>query len=76
MCCPHYLEESNRKPTVYKMLRDGKIINGYCIDGGSAIHLVNEKLNKAISFYTDRKAVFVEKKKSKIIEKELPHIIL
>jgi len=76
MCCPHYLEESDRRPSVHQMLKDGKAMNGYCLDGGSAAHFVNEKLINAISFYTDRKAVFVEKKNSIIIEKELPHIVL
>jgi peptidase E len=76
MCCPHYLEESDRRQSVHQMLKDGKAMNGYCLDGGSAAHFVNEKLINAISFYTDRKAVFVEKKNSSIIEKELPHIVL
>jgi|TARA_B100001013_G_scaffold343582_1_gene271600 aminopeptidase N len=76
MCCPHYIEESDRQPSVHQMLKDGKVMNGYCLDGGSAAHFVNEKLINAISFYTDRKAVFVEKKNSSIIEKQLPHIVL
>ena len=76
MCCPHYLEEPDRKPSVYDMIKNGKAMNGYCLDGGSAAHFVNEKLINAISFYTGRMAVYVQKNKSKIIEKELPHLSL
>ena len=75
MCCPHYLEESDRKPTVHKMLQDGKAMKGYGIDGGSAVHFINEKFERSISFYPERKAYFIEKDNS-IKEKELPHIVL
>ena len=75
MCCPHYLEESDRKPTVHKMLQDGKAMTGYGIDGGSAVHFINEKFERSISFYLERKAYFIEKDNS-IKEKELHHIVL
>ena len=75
MCCPHYLEESDRKPTVHKMLQDGKAMKGYGIDGGSAVHFINEKFERSISFYPERKAYFIEKDNG-IKEKELPHIVL
>ena len=57
------------------MLQDGKAIKGYGIDGGSAVHFINEKFERSISFYPDRKAYFIEKDNG-IKEKELPHIVL
>jgi len=76
MCCPHYMEEPDRQPSVHKMLHQDKTEGGYGLDGGSAAHFINEKFVRALSFYSDCKVVFVEKVNSNIIEKDLPHTIL
>ena len=70
------INESESSILSENMIKNGKAMNGYCLDGGSAAHFVNEKLINAISFYTGRMAVYVQKNKSKIIEKELPHLSL
>ena len=75
MCCPHYMEEPDRQPTVHQLIQDGKSMNGYGVDGGSAVHFINEKFVRAISFYPDHKSFFIEKDVNRIIEKDLPHIV-
>ena len=76
MCCPHYMEEPDRQPTVHQLIQDGKSMNGYGVDGGSAVHFINEKFVRAISFYPDHKSFFIEKDVNRIIEKDLPHIVI
>ena len=70
------MEEPDRQPTVHQLIQDGKSMNGYGVDGGSAVHFINEKFDKAISFYPDQKSFFIEKDVNRIIEKDLPHIVI
>lgn len=76
MCCPHYLEEKDRRPSVYKFLQNGKSKPGYAIDGGAAVHFKNESYYKTVSFYPEGKAFFVELKNKSIKETELDKTII
>ena len=49
-CCPHYDEEPSRIPYVKKVLKDKKLTNCYSIEGGSAMHFIDGKPFKNISF--------------------------
>ena len=38
MCCPHYQEESERRPSLHKILNKSELTFCWAIDGGAAIH--------------------------------------
>ena len=76
MCCPHYLEEKDRQPSVHEFVKNGKSMPGHCIDGGAAVHFKNEKYDRTLSFYPDGKAFYVEFKNEEVIETELSSIML
>ena len=61
-CCPHYDEEPSRIPYVKKILSEEKITNCIAIEGGSAMHFVDGKPFKNISFNQNKNTynVFVE----------------
>ena len=53
MGCPHYQEESDRRPILHKLLKMGNAIPGYAIDGGAAAHFVDGKFFRGLQFYPD-----------------------
>ena len=68
MACPHYQEESDRRPELHKFLLDEKAISGYAIDGGAAAHFVNGNIYKGVQFYPDSFVYEVSKKGKKVEE--------
>ena len=69
VCCPHYDEEPQRRPTVHKMLQKKSLEACFAIDGGCALHLIDEKPYKAVVFNKRKNAYVVTKKNTKINEK-------
>ena len=70
MCCPHYQEEKERRPSVHKMMKEDKLISGWSIDGGAAVHFKNENYHKSLRFYDNSNVYFVSKSDKKVIEKK------
>ena len=67
--CPHYDEEPQRRPTVHKMLKRKLFEACFAIDGGCALHLIDENPYKAVVFNKRKNAFEVTKKNTKINEK-------
>ena len=63
--------EKDRKSSVHTFIEKEKSQAGYCIDGGAAVHFINEVYDKTLSFYLHKNAFYVEKKNGKIIESVL-----
>ena len=63
-CCPHYDEEPSRIPYVKKILLEGAITNCISIEGGSAIHFIDGKPFKNVSFKNNKNTynVFLDNK--------------
>ncbi len=63
-CCPHYDEEPSRIPFVKKMLIGKKINNCISIEGGSAMHFIDGKPFKNVSFNKNKNSynVFLDNK--------------
>ena len=76
MACPHYQEESNRRPSVHKMLLNNSTIPGYAIDGGAAVHFKNGKYFRSLQFYLDSYVYYVSMENGNIIEKKLEMMAL
>ena len=58
-CCPHYDEEPERKPFVNKSLEERNLDSCFSIDGGCALHFINENPVKSVIFEKDKNAFFV-----------------
>ena len=75
-CCPHYDEEEERRPAVYKFLKNGKLEQCYAIEGGCAIHCVDDEIQNAVSFAPNKKAFFITTHNGVITEKELKNLCI
>ena len=73
-CCPHYDEESERKPSLSQFINEDLLRDCYAIDGGCALHVKNDELYKAISFVDDKNSFLVKKENGEIKEEPLPRI--
>ena len=67
-CCPHYDSEKDRRPSVHKFIEDNKVPSVYAIEDGAAIHFIDNKPYKNISFYKGSNIYLVDKEDGKIIE--------
>ena len=70
MCCPHYQEEKERRPSVHKMMKDDKIMSGWSIDGGAAVHFKNGNYYKSLRFYENSNVYHVSKSDKEVIEEK------
>ena len=63
-CCPHYDEEPSRIPYVKKILLEEKVTNCISIEGGSAMHFIDGKPFKNVSFKNNKNTynVFLDNK--------------
>ena len=70
MCCPHYQEEKERRPSVHKMMKNDKLMSGWSIDGGAAVHFKNGNYYKSFRFYENSSVYYVSKYDKKVIEEK------
>ena len=76
MACPHYQEETDRRPELHKLLKNGKALSGYAIDGGAAIHFINGYLHNVLQFYADSFVFKVSENNGVINEEQLEVVTL
>lgn len=58
-CAPHYDEEPERRPATKKLLVEGRISSMYGVEGGAALHLINEKPIKTVQFVKEKHSYIV-----------------
>ena len=75
-CCPHYDEEPERKPAVKKLLLLKKIKEVYALEGGSALHIKNEKIFKSVSFRKEKNSYQVSLYKKEEVKKSFRKVTL
>jgi len=75
-CCPHYDEEPSRIPYVKKILMQGEVTNCISIEGGSAIHFIDGKPFKNVSFKNNKNTYNVFLDDNDIVEKPFDKIQL
>jgi dipeptidase E len=68
-CCPHYDEEPDRIPYTRKFLKEGLMDSIHCIEGGSALHFINESVKHNVSFQESKKSYIVSIKDNEILTK-------
>ena len=59
-CAPHYDEEAERRPATKKLLVSKEIDFMYGIEGGAALHFINEKPNLTVRFNENKQAYNVK----------------
>ena len=67
-CAPHYDEEPERRPATKELLKNKNIDFMYGIEGGAALHFINEIPERAIRFKKNKQAYNVTIEKDKQIE--------
>ena len=68
VCCPHYDEEPERRPTVHNLIEGQEIDSCIAIDGGCALHLINEDAYRSVVFSENKNAFNVSLKNNLIDE--------
>ena len=67
-CAPHYDEEPERRPATKKFLEDQSISFMYGIEGGAALHFIDEQPGSTIRFKKNKNAYKVTCESNKIHE--------
>ncbi len=75
-CCPHYDEEPSRIPYVKKILLEQKVPNCFSIEGGAAMHFIDGKPFKNVSFKNNKNTYNVYQINNSIIESPFDKIQL
>ena len=75
-CCPHYDEEPSRIPYVKKILLEKRVTNCISIEGGSAMHFVDGKPFKNVSFKNNKKSYDLFLKNNEIVKNPYENIQL
>jgi len=67
-CAPHYDEEPERRPATKKFLEDQSISFMYGIEGGAALHFINEKPKLTVRFNENKQAYNVKINDNQLVE--------
>ena len=67
-CAPHYDEEPERRPTTKKLLEENIIDTMYGIEGGAALHFINEVPKYTVRFAKNKNAYNVTLQESMVAE--------
>jgi dipeptidase E len=70
-CTPHYDGESERRPTLTRLVASGELMAGYAFDDGAAGHFVDGKLKTVVSSRPNAKGYYVSRVDGQAIEKTL-----
>ena len=70
LACPHFDEEKERKPYVKHLINKKYFNSCICIEGDSAVHIINEKINKTIDFGVNKKCFELFLENGKILKKD------
>ena len=71
-CAPHYDEEPQRRPATKKLLLDNAISFMYGIEGGAALHFINEQPEQTVRFKKNKHSYNVTLEDSAVSEKPYP----
>lgn len=74
--CPHFNSEKSRRPLYHKNILEGKLTDGYACDDRSAIHFINEKVEKSVSLDENNNSYYVYLNDGEIIEEKLKTTII
>jgi aminopeptidase N len=67
-CAPHYDEEPERRPATKKLLEENVITSMYGIEGGAALHFIDEAPAYTVRFAKNKNAYNVTLQDSVVLE--------
>jgi len=67
-CAPHYDEEPERRPATKKLLEENAITSMYGIEGGAALHFIDEAPAYTVRFAKNKNAYNVTLQDSGVLE--------
>lgn len=70
-CSPHYDGETERRPTLHRLVARGEIMAGYAFDDGAAGHFVDGELRQVVSSRPNAQGYRVEPMDSTAVETPL-----
>ena len=70
-CTPHYDGESERKPTVMRVVASGEMVPGFAFDNGAAGHFIDGDLNYCISSRPAAKAYMIDLVDGEVVQTTL-----
>ena len=76
MACPHYQEETDRRPTLHNMLKNEKCRSGWAIDGGAAVHFKKGNYFRSVQFYPNSYVYYVSVQNKKVVEDQKEMFII
>ena len=70
MCCPHYQEELDRRPSVHEFIKKEESIPGYAVDGGAAVHFKEGDYFASLQFYPDSFVHYISCRNGNVVEEK------
>ena len=67
-CAPHYDEEPQRRPATKKLLENNTIDSMFAVEGGAALHFIDEVPEYAVRFARNKNAYNVTLQDNKVLE--------
>jgi dipeptidase E len=71
-CCPHYDGEAERRPAYHRLLRQGKIVPGFAIDNGVAIHFMGDQVQRVVTSRKGPTAYRLRVTNEAVLEEPMP----
>jgi peptidase E len=71
-CCPHYDGEVERRPSVHRLVAQGRLPETLALDDGAAAHFVGRKLKKIVCSREKAGAYRVSRKGAECVETPVP----
>ena len=66
--CPHYDGETERRPSLHRMIAEERMISSYAVDNSAAVHFIDEQFFVAVSSVASARAYRVWKEGSEVQE--------
>ncbi len=70
--CPHFDGEVDRRPAYHRLVAEGRIVPGWGIDDGAALHFVDTALRGVVASRPGATAYRVERRQDGVTEAALP----
>lgn len=70
--CPHYDGEAERRPAYHRLVGGGRIVPGFGIDDGAALHYNGTRLVEVVASRPGATAYRVERRGEGVVEEALP----
>lgn len=69
--CPHFDGEIERRPAYHRLVKEQKILPGYGVDDGAALHYIDQDLRRVVSSRPEATAYAVQIEAGEVTERPL-----